>query len=69
MADLPDIPLADLEEGLGIADETPTAPTAATPCNEQVTVSGFQDVSAVVIEQSEERTLSDDVKSSSLPLS
>ena len=62
MADLPDIPLADLEEGMMGAAATgtpdPTA-TAATPSNEQVGASGFEDVSSTVLDQHDAQTPSD----------
>ena len=57
MADLPDIPLADLEEGMAVAavaatgttDGAPSS-TATTPSNEQVGASGFEDVSSAVLD-------------------
>lgn len=52
MADLPDIPLADLEDGLGTAEHpAATAPAATTASNEQVAASGFQDVSSTLADQ------------------
>ena len=70
MADLPDIPLADLEDGLGMAeDSTPTAPARTTASNEQVAANGFQDVSSLLAEQPGAPTTHDEGKASSFALS